>query len=138
MWDRIIPAVCLIYTPNPWEPFTARVEWARKGGVPLYEFECSACGRREAHPASIKSPPPLGSSRDCSHCQGRSTSVRVASAPVINFEAMRAADKYPYVSRQWSNQDLGGGCREDADGHPLVESRQHEREIEARTGLVRD
>lgn len=106
-------------------------------GVPLYEFGCNTCGHREAHPYRITDAPPFGTVRQCSSC-GRSTSVRVASVPVINFEAMRAADKYPYVSRRWSTDDLGGGLAEDADGHPVIQSRQQEREIQARTGLVRD
>lgn len=44
---------------------------------------------------------------------------------------------YPYVSRRWSAQTLGAE-KTDANGHPVVESAAQEREIMARTGLVRD
>jgi len=105
--------------------------------VPAYEFGCTGCGHNEAHHHRITDAPALGSTRRCSAC-GRSTSVRIPSIAVVNIAKARADAKYPYVSRRWSNTELAGMCREDGGGHPIVESRRHEREIMARTGLVRE
>ena len=107
-----------------------------KGGV-LYEFACQPCGNRESRQHSIKSPPALGLTVVCPGCGGM-TLRRVLSLPSIASSALQAARKYPYTSHRWSNDDLGGGCRETPEGHPIVESAQHEAEIKARTGMVRD
>lgn len=72
----------------------------------------------------------------CPRCNGQ-TLRRIPSIPGVNREALEAAGKYPYVSHKWSDGDLGGGCRTTAEGHPIVESQAHERDIIARTGLIR-
>lgn len=85
----------------------------------------------------MKSPPPEGVTVTCPQCGGLSLR-RILSVPQIPTAALAAARKYPYASYRWANADLGGGCRESAEGHPIIESARHEREIMARTGKVRE
>ena len=82
----------------------------------------------------MKAPPELGSTRTCGRC-GQNTLTRVLSLPVIADAQIRAGNKYPYVSRQWSGLP---GTQQTPQGHSIVESRQQEREIMAKTGLVRE
>ena len=76
----------------------------------------------------MKAPPELGSTRPCGRC-GKNTLTRVLSLPVIADGADPGRNKYPYVSRQWSGLP---GTRQTPEGHSIVESRQQEREIQAR------
>lgn len=63
--------------------------------------------------------------------------IRVMSVPTINREQIATAcHSYPYVSH--SLPDLGNVCKKTADGLQVVRSQQHEREIMAMTGRVRD
>jgi hypothetical protein len=48
---------------------------------------------------------------------------------------LNADRKYPYVSYQHSDLPT---CKQTPTGHSIIESKQHEKEVMARTGLVRD
>jgi len=56
--------------------------------------------------------------------------------PTFADAALRTSiEGYPYVSRR--HQGLKG-CRENAEGHPIIQSPAHEREVAAMNGLVRE
>lgn len=88
----------------------------------------------EARHFSVRDMPELGSKHPCPRC-GRKTLIRVLSRPTIADAKLRFDGKYPYLSRR--HQGLAG-CRENADGHPIIESKAHEREVAAMNGLVRE
>lgn len=99
-----------------------------------YEFECK-CGHTEAHEISMKRAPELGSKRRCGGCRGK-TLARVLSRSVVVADAKLKADrKYPYVSRQWSGLP---DTPQTPEGHSVIVDKQAEREVMAKTGLVRE
>jgi putative FmdB family regulatory protein len=102
--------------------------------VPSYEFKCK-CGHTEARIRRITQAPPLGSVVKCPACLRR-TLRRICSVVTVAFAAMKASNKYPYISRQHSAERLGTKATE--HGHAIIESRAHERDVMSRTGLVRD
>lgn len=57
--------------------------------------------------------------------------------PQVATAALRASMKYPYVSRQHSAEKLGTRLAT-SEGHAVVSSRQEEKNIMARTGMVRE
>jgi putative FmdB family regulatory protein len=102
--------------------------------MPSYEFRCP-CGVAQERVISIKAAPPVGATEPCPRCRRR-TLARILSVPHFADAALRISiSGYPYVSRR--HQGLPG-CREDANGHPIIDSPSHEREVMARTGLVRE
>lgn len=70
----------------------------------------------------------------CPAC-GNPALRRTLSVPTINREYIEARRKYPYVSRRWAHLD---GAKKTPDGHPIIESVRHEREVMARNGLMRE
>jgi hypothetical protein len=91
----------------------------------LYEFECE-CGHAQAIQAPMKAAPALGSQRSCGQC-GRNTLTRVISRSVqIDAGVKAKVWGYPYICRQWSELPL---TQQDENGHSIIESPQHERNV---------
>lgn len=91
----------------------------------LYEFECE-CGHAQAIHVPMKQAPALGSQRRCGQC-GRNTLTRVISRSIqIDAGVKQKVHGYPYLCRQWSELPL---TQQDANGHSIIESPQHEREV---------
>jgi predicted nucleic acid-binding Zn ribbon protein len=131
---RFYPAICSNSSKLPAAPATTRPASPKFPDVPTYEFECQ-CGHKEDRVISIRQAPPLGVREPCPRCRDI-TLERALSVPTIADAALRATIKgYPYVSRR--HQGLPG-CRETTDGHPIIESQSHEREVMAQTGMVRE
>lgn len=61
--------------------------------------------------------------------------ARVVSIPVVNREYQAGRNKYPYRSYRHGHLD---GCRRDGDGHCIIESAGHEREVMAKNDLIRE
>jgi hypothetical protein len=60
--------------------------------------------------------------------------TRILSVPTIADSALAASIKgYPYASHRFHEKQLQGIRRTDPKGHPIIESRRHEREVIARS-----
>jgi hypothetical protein len=105
------------------------------GVAMLYEFQCGRCGHVGAAHYGILDAPSIGErhAEPCPTCRCADYR-RIVSLPVVNSEYQAARNKYPYVSRRWSHLE---GC-ERVDGHPIIESVAHEKEVMARNGMVRE
>lgn len=102
--------------------------------MPTYEFVCP-CGHHEERILPITQAPPIGELARCPGCDAH-TLARIVSVPVIADASLRASIAgYPYVSQRHRGLP---GCRETGAGNPIIESPRHEREVMARTGLVRE
>jgi hypothetical protein len=101
----------------------------------VYEFQCERCGHAGQSAFAISDAPALGAKHPepCPACKS-DRYLRVVSLPVVNREYQKGRNKYPYISRRWSHLE---GCRR-VDGHPLIESVAHEREVMARNAMVRE
>lgn len=69
--------------------------------------------------------PAVGHVLHCERC-GRETLKRVFSVAQVSAAVAVQAHGYPYISRQHSGLP---GCKEDANGHPIIRSATHEREV---------
>lgn len=74
------------------------------------------------------------SSRPCPLCESTST-ARIVSIPVVDA-GLAGKSQYPYVCRRFHG--LKGVDQTTREGHPIITSRQHEREVGAKNGLFRD
>lgn len=106
-----------------------------KAPVPTYEFRCETCGKTEDRFMPLSQAPSVGEMLKTGSCCGKPL-TRILSVPTLADAQIRTqVDGYPYVSRR--HQGLPG-CDETPEGHPIIRSPAHEREIMARTGLVRE
>lgn len=74
------------------------------------------------------------SSRPCPLCKSTSTG-RIVSSPSVDA-GLTGKSQYPYICRRFHG--LKGVTQTTGEGHPIIESRQHEREVGAKNGLFRD
>jgi hypothetical protein len=103
--------------------------------VPTFEFRCERCEKTEERFLPMSKAPAVGEKLASAECCGKPL-TRIHSVPTLADVQIRVGVAgYPYVSRR--HQDLPG-CKETPDGHPIIKSPRHEREIMAQTGLVRE
>ena len=107
--------------------------------MPTYDYRCPSCGRNAERALPITLAPDLGTPLDAAcPCGGVPLRVMSSTPPVIADAALAASRKYPYVSRAHSAAQLKGVNALDPAGHPIIESAAHEREVAARSDMVRD